>query len=85
MTYKLSSIVPVWLIALVGAVLVGVLAVSDERLTWLALVFAACVLATFGIQLALATSAGFVLRAMTSIGGAFLILVAATAVALLTA
>ena len=63
-----------WVLAVVGAVIVAVVSAPDEYATWLAIVFAGCILATFGIQLALARSDGFVTRAMSSIGGALIVL-----------
>lgn len=78
MTWKLTSAVPVWILAVLGAVLVAVISVPAQYATWLAIVFAACVLATFGIQLALARSDGFVTRAMSSIGGALIVLAVTT-------
>jgi len=77
-TWKLTSAVPVWVLAVVGAVIVAIVSAPEEYATWLAIVFAACVLATFGIQLALARSDGFVTRAMSSIGGAFIVLAVTT-------
>lgn len=67
-----------WVLAVVGAIIVAVVSVPEEYATWLAIVFAACVLVTFGIQLALARSDGFVTRAMSSIGGALIVLAATT-------
>jgi len=79
-TWKLQSIVPVWALATLGAVLVGVFSGPDETNTWLAIVFAAVVLATFGIQLSLKKTEGFVTRAMSSIGGGLVILALATGI-----
>ncbi len=79
MIWQLRSVLPVWMIALAGAILVGVLAAS-AALTWLPLVLAGCVLVTFGIQLALHRKEGLVSRMMASLGGALVILAVATAV-----
>jgi len=79
-TWKLESILPVWALAALGAVLVGAFSASDETNTWLAIVFAGVVLATFGIQLSLKKTEGFVTRAMTSIGGGLIILAVATGI-----
>jgi len=78
MTSTFSSAVPVWVVAVVGAVLVAVLTVDAEASSWLALVFAGCVLLTFAIQLGLRKSQGFVSRAMASIVGALIVLAMAT-------
>ena len=83
MTSPLRSIVPVWLAAVVGAVVVAVAVGQDAAPRWLPLVLAVCVVATFVIQLALPRKTGFVDRAVGSVVGAVLVLVAATAVVLL--
>lgn len=75
----LRSIVPVWIIALVGAVIVGLTA-GDEYLTWLPIVLAASVLAAMGLQLALRCTKGLVTRMAASIGGAVVIVAVATGV-----
>jgi len=79
-TWKLQSILPIWALAALGAVLVGAFSAPDETNTWLAIVFAAVVLATFGVQLSLKKTEGFVTRAMSSIGGGLIILAVATGI-----
>jgi hypothetical protein len=79
-TSRLSSIVPVWLVAIVGAVLVGVIIAPSDSYRWLSLVLAVTVLLTFIIQLALPSKQGLVLRMAASIGGAVIVLAVATAV-----
>jgi len=69
----------VWIIALVGAVIVGLTA-GDEYLTWLPIVLAASVLAAMGLQLALRRTKGLVTRMAASIGGAVVIVAVATGV-----
>ena len=83
-TSRLSSIVPVWVVAIVGAVVVGVLAAPSGIYRWLAVVLAVVVLLTFIIQLALPTREGLVLRMAASIGGAAVLLAVATGVLVLT-
>jgi hypothetical protein len=78
MTWQIWSVLPVWLLALVGAVVIGVTTTGDDYLTWLPIVLAAAVIVTFAIQLAIQRKEGFVVRAMASIGVATLILAAAT-------
>ena len=84
MAWQLRSVIPVWLIALAGAIVVGVLAPktssSGTAITWLPIVLAGCVLITFAIQLALQRKEGLVTRMMASLGGALVILAVATAV-----
>ena len=83
-TSRLSSIVPVWVVAIVGAVVVGVLAAPSGIYRWLAVVLAIVVLLTFIIQLALPSKEGLVLRMAASIGGAAVLLAVATGVLVLT-
>jgi hypothetical protein len=78
-TWKLASILPVWVLVVVGSVLVAVFAAA-EYLTWLPIVFAAAVILTFCVQLARREKDGFVSRLFSSAGGSLLIVVAATAV-----
>jgi hypothetical protein len=83
-TSRLSSIVPVWVVAIVGAVLIGVIATPAGIYRWLAVDLAVVVLLTFVIQLALPSKEGLVLRMAASIGGAVVLLAVATAVLVLT-
>src|SRR5471030_624899 len=83
-TSRLSSIVPVWVVAIVGAVVVGVLAAPSGIYRWLAVVLAVVVLLTFIIQLALPSKEGLVLRMAASIGGAAVLLAVATAILAVT-
>ena len=71
-------------VAVVGAVLVGVLATPSGVYRGLAIVLAVTVLLTFIVQLALPTKQGLVLRMAASIGGAVILLAVATAVLALT-
>jgi hypothetical protein len=82
-TSPLRSLVPVWLAAAVGAVVVAVMVGPDAAPRWFPLVLATCVVATFVIQLALPRKTGFVDRAVGSVVGAVLVLAAATVVVLL--
>lgn len=73
------TILPVWLLALALAIVVGVVS-GPGYLTWLPLVLAGVVLVTFVIQLALSRTEQSVTRMVFSIGGSLVILVAATGV-----
>lgn len=75
-----GTVVPVWALCVVAAVVIGVASPASEYLTWLPIALAAAVLATFAIQLSTLTKEGFVNRVMASIGGATLILAIATGV-----
>jgi hypothetical protein len=76
----LRTALPVWVLVVVGAVLVGLLATPAEYLTWLPMVLGAAVLVTFSIQLAIMRRDGLVTRVMVSVGGSVVILFLATAI-----
>jgi multisubunit Na+/H+ antiporter MnhB subunit len=78
-SWELRSILPVWLAAVAGAVLVGVYA-PDAAFTWLPVVMAGTILFTFVIQLALQRKEGLVSRVAASVGGAVVVLAVATGV-----
>ena len=84
MTSRLSSIVPVWVVAIVGAVLVGVIAAPSDNYRSLVIVLTVVVLLTFIIQLALPSKEGLVLRMAASIGGSVVLLAIATAILVVT-
>lgn len=83
MTWQISSVLPVWLLSLVGAIVIAVALPRDQYLTWVAVVLAGAVILTFLIQLGLRRTEGFVVRAMASIGISAVILAIASAVVLL--
>jgi len=76
----LTSVVPVWSLAVVGSVLIGLLAPHTQYLGWLPFVLAADVLLTFCIQLAIVQKEGLVDRMMACLGGSVVILGIATVV-----
>lgn len=78
---RLTSVLPVWVLAVVGAVLVLTLAERDA-FAWLLLVFVACVMVSFVLQLITATKDGLVERISIASSGAFVV-VLVTAVVLL--
>ena len=79
MAWSLRSVIPVWVVALLGVVAVGVFAAS-RSLTWIPIVLAASVLLTMAIQLALQRKEGLVTRMMASLGGALVICAVATGI-----
>jgi hypothetical protein len=83
-TQRLVSIIPVWVVAIIGAVLVGVIATPSGTYRWLSVVLAVTVLLTFIIQLALPSKQGLVIRMAASIGGSAVLLAVATAVLAVT-
>jgi hypothetical protein len=82
-TPSLPSIVPIWVVAIIGATLVGVVSHPDGIYGWLSIVLVVCVLLTFMVQLALSTREGLVKRTAASIGGAVIVLAVATGVLVL--
>lgn len=71
---------PLWVATVIAAVIVGVVSPTDQYFTWLSVCLAAAVVVTFAVQLSTLTKDGFVDRVMASVGGAALILAAATGV-----
>ena len=80
MTWQFLTVLPVWLLSLAGAIVVGLTVPGTGFYTWLGVVLAAAVIATFAIQLATRRTEGFVTRAMASIGVSLVILAAATGI-----
>ncbi len=83
MTSRLVSIVPIWVVAIVGAVLVGLLTSPSHMYGWLSIVLVVSIILTFIIQLALSTKEGLVMRTAASIGGAVIVLAIATGILVL--
>lgn len=79
MAWRSRSVPPVWVAALVGAVVVGVFA-GSAYLTWIPMVLALSMLLAFVIQLALQRKEGLVARLAASATGALVILAVATGV-----
>jgi len=74
------TVIPVWLCAGVGALLVGLFSPASQYLTWLPIVLAVAIFLTFCIQLALVQKEGLVNRMTASLVGSAIILAAATAI-----
>lgn len=81
---SLRSVIPVWVAALLGAVVVGIVAPDATFFVWLPVVMAGSILLTFGIQLGLSRKEGLVSRIVASLAGALVILVVATGVLAVT-
>ena len=79
MPSSLRSVIPVWVVALLGALVVGFVA-PDAAFVWLPVVMAGSILLTFVIQLGLSRKEGLVSRIVASLAGALVILVVATVV-----
>ncbi|MCU1476612.1 MAG: putative rane protein [Subtercola sp.] len=82
MNLLIKSVTPIWLLAAVGAVLVGVLSHAGQYFVMLPVVLGVIVILTFVVQLGLSRPEGFVDRVAASIAGAMVILAAATLVLL---
>ena len=76
----MRSVVPVWILTIVGVVAVGVFASASSYLVFLPVVLGAALVVTFGLQLVVPVRKGFVDRVSASLGGAVLILAVATVV-----
>lgn len=74
------SVIPVWVLVAVGAVLVGLLVRPTQYFTWLPIVLVLGLIATFVIQLALDEKVGLVSRVIASLAGSVVILAVATLV-----
>jgi hypothetical protein len=79
MTWLKWSVVPVWLLSLIGALIIGVTAAPEMRVTWLAITLAGAIVLTFVIQIAIQRKERFVARATASIVGSLAVVAAATA------
>ncbi|MGL4339678.1 MAG: hypothetical protein ACRCSP_04540 [Rhodoglobus sp.] len=80
MTWQGWTVVPVWALAVLGALAVGSVSPREEYLTWLSVVLAAVVITTVVLQIATRRPEGFVVRAIASIGVSVVLLAAATGV-----
>ena len=81
---KMASIIPVWVLVLAAAVVIGLVSTGYEYFTWLPIALGATIVLTFVVQLSLRTKEGFVGRLVLSTVGALVILGVATAVLTLT-
>jgi hypothetical protein len=77
---KPLTIVPVWLLTLAAAIVIGVLSPVPEAYLWLPLALAGSVVVTFVLQLATSQKDGLVSRTMLSTCGSLVILAVATLV-----
>ncbi|WP_083586761.1 hypothetical protein [Agrococcus sp. Marseille-P2731] len=79
LSWRWASVWPVWLLAAIGAAVVGVLQPSDG-IVWLPIVLGACTLVAFGIQLGGPTVPGLVGRLASAIFGSVVVLAVASAI-----
>jgi hypothetical protein len=77
-SWKRLSVVTIWLVAVVCAVLTGVLVAPENRLVWLSLSLAGCTILTLAAQLSTGQKEGYVHRVTLSLVGAVTVLAAAT-------
>ncbi|WP_150307970.1 hypothetical protein [Planctomonas psychrotolerans] len=78
--HQWRSIVPVWVLALGGAVAVVVFAPRGEAIGWFPVVLAFTTIAAFALQLTLRRKTGFVARVLLSVCGAAVLLALVTVV-----
>ncbi|WP_349897760.1 hypothetical protein [Parafrigoribacterium soli] len=74
------TVIPVWLLTAVGALLVGLFSRPGEYLTWLPMVLAGAIFLTFCVQLAAVQKEGLVNRMTASLVGSVVVLAAATVI-----
>lgn len=79
MSWQWGSVWPVWAVALVGAVVVGVLQPSDA-IVWMPIVLGVCTLTAFAIQLGGPTVPGLVDRLAAAVVGSVVILAIASVI-----
>ena len=72
------SIVSVWAVTAIGAVLVGVFESSAVYLGWLGITMAASILVAMCVQLGTQEKRGFVARLSTTVAGSFVVVAIAT-------
>ncbi|WP_104474526.1 hypothetical protein [Microterricola pindariensis] len=75
-----QSIAPIWLVALVGAILTGVVAPPELALGGVSLTLAVSTICALAVQLATGRKEGFVSRVTASLVGSAVILALATVV-----
>lgn len=80
-----QSILPIWLIAVLGAVLTAVIADPELALGGISLTLAVSTIATLAVQLATRRKEGFVSRVTASLVGSAVILAIATLVFVIAA
>ena len=80
MTSPLRTVVPVWVVVAVGALLVGLLSHRAHYLQWLPILMAGALVLTFCSQLVVVQKEGLVDRVVISTVGTILILSLATLV-----
>ncbi|QUW19890.1 hypothetical protein [Agrococcus sp. Marseille-Q4369] len=78
-SWRWGSVWPVWLLAAIGAIAVGVLQPSDG-IVWLPIVLGVCTLVAFAIQLGGPTEPGVVARLAAAVFGVVVVLAIASAV-----
>jgi len=77
-SWKQLSVVTIWLVAIVCAVLTGVLVAPENRLVWLSLSLAGCTILTLAAQLSTGQKEGYVHRVTLSLVGVVVVLALAT-------
>ncbi|WP_306234011.1 hypothetical protein [Agrococcus beijingensis] len=78
-SWRWGSVWPVWLLAAIGAVVVGVLQPS-EGIVWMPILLGMCTLVAFGIQLGGPTEPGLVDRLAAAVFGSVVVLAVASAI-----
>ena len=77
-SWKRLSVVMIWLVAVICAVLTGVLVAPENRLVWISLSLAGCTILTLAAQLSTGQKEGYVHRVTLSLVGVVVVLALAT-------
>jgi len=80
----MASILPVWVLVLVAAVIIAVVTPNFDYYTWLPVTLGASIIVTFVVQLSLRRKEGFVGRLVLTTTGSLIILGIATLLLSLT-
>lgn len=80
MDWRWGSIIPVWVLAVAGALVIALTPAREQFWSWIPLAFGLSIVATFAIQIATRTPEGYVHRATVSILGSLAVFAVATLV-----
>lgn len=69
-----TGVVAVWVVALIGAVVIGILVGEEWRIPWMLVAFGGAVLLSFAVQLGYGRTEGFIFRVAGSVIGALLLM-----------
>lgn len=82
--WRQASVIFIWLVTILGAVLIGLLA-GEDYVAWIVMALGASVVLTLCVQLALRRKEGFLARVTASLVGSMLVLAVASGILLIVA